>query len=153
MRRGPRAHRFYGRRDLPVGPASGNMFCRASLPPAPDKRQSEPPPIDPRDGDQEVIVGHAVSFKGRQLSVTTEERGQIIRRTPGPMKQKVRDAHTTGPVPPRIEAIRNQTGNTLRYIAEFAEDPVFAWLSSLSQADGTFDQAREFLRAEFHSED
>eukprot|EP00959_Pyramimonas_sp_CCMP1952_P089746 1877972-Pyramimonas_sp.AAC.1 len=37
------------------GPASGNMFCRMSLPPAPDERQSEPPSIDPRDEDQDVI--------------------------------------------------------------------------------------------------
>eukprot|EP00959_Pyramimonas_sp_CCMP1952_P404922 8486456-Pyramimonas_sp.AAC.1 len=69
------------------------------------------------------------------------------------MRQKVRDAHMTGHVPPRIEAIRNQTGNTFRYIADFAEDPIFALLSSLSQVDGTSDQAKEFLRAEFHSED
>eukprot|EP00959_Pyramimonas_sp_CCMP1952_P239562 5006707-Pyramimonas_sp.AAC.1 len=81
----------------PFGPASGNMFCSVSLLPAPDKRQSEPPPMDPRDGDQEVIVGHAVSSKGRQPYVSTEERGQISRRTPRPMKQKVRDAHMTGP--------------------------------------------------------
>eukprot|EP00959_Pyramimonas_sp_CCMP1952_P421185 8823174-Pyramimonas_sp.AAC.1 len=38
----------------------------------------------------------------------------------------------TGPVPPRVEAIRNQRNNALRYIAEFA---------------------REFLRAEFYSND
>eukprot|EP00959_Pyramimonas_sp_CCMP1952_P303724 6355989-Pyramimonas_sp.AAC.1 len=81
----------------PFGPASENMFCRMSLPPAPDKRQSEPLSIDPRDEDQDVIVGHAVSFKGRQLYLTTEERGLVSRRTLGPMKQKVRDAHMTGP--------------------------------------------------------
>eukprot|EP00959_Pyramimonas_sp_CCMP1952_P446397 9346377-Pyramimonas_sp.AAC.1 len=58
------------------GPASGNMFCRMSLPPAPGERQREPPSIDPRDEDQDIIVGHAVSFKGRQLFVSAEERGR-----------------------------------------------------------------------------
>eukprot|EP00959_Pyramimonas_sp_CCMP1952_P069771 1456188-Pyramimonas_sp.AAC.1 len=69
------------------------------------------------------------------------------------MRQKIRDAHMTGPVPPHIEAMRNQTGNALRYIAEFAGDPIFALLGSLNQDDGTFNQAKEFLRAEFYSED
>eukprot|EP00959_Pyramimonas_sp_CCMP1952_P326719 6839180-Pyramimonas_sp.AAC.1 len=59
----------------------------------------------------------------------------------------------TGPAPPHIEAMRNQTGNTLRYIAELAEDPVSALLGSLNQVDGAFDQAKNFLRAEFYSED
>eukprot|EP00959_Pyramimonas_sp_CCMP1952_P200623 4196285-Pyramimonas_sp.AAC.1 len=59
----------------------------------------------------------------------------------------------TGPVPPHVEAVRNQRENTLRYVAEFVEDRVFALLSNLSRDDGTFDQAREFLRAEFHSDD
>eukprot|EP00959_Pyramimonas_sp_CCMP1952_P214736 4493763-Pyramimonas_sp.AAC.1 len=124
-----------------------------SLPPAPDRRQREPLSIDPRDEDQNIIVGHAVSFKGRQLCLTTDERGLISRRTPAPMKQMVRDAHMTGPFPPHIEAIRNQTGNALRCIAEFAEDTIYALLSSLSQAEGTFEQAKDFLIAEFHSDD
>eukprot|EP00959_Pyramimonas_sp_CCMP1952_P315446 6602284-Pyramimonas_sp.AAC.1 len=37
-----------------------------------------------------------------------EERGRVSRRTLGPMKQKVRDAHILGPVPPHIEAIRKE---------------------------------------------
>eukprot|EP00959_Pyramimonas_sp_CCMP1952_P190639 3987214-Pyramimonas_sp.AAC.1 len=69
------------------------------------------------------------------------------------MRQKVREAHMTGPVPPHTEAMRNHTGNTLRYIAEFAEDPIFALLGNLDQDDGTFNQAKEFLRAEFYSDD
>eukprot|EP00959_Pyramimonas_sp_CCMP1952_P147873 3094604-Pyramimonas_sp.AAC.1 len=69
------------------------------------------------------------------------------------MKQKVREAHMTGPVPPRIEAMRNQRGNALRYIAEFSEDPIFALLGNIDQCDGTFNQAREFPRAEFYSDD
>eukprot|EP00959_Pyramimonas_sp_CCMP1952_P051222 1070591-Pyramimonas_sp.AAC.1 len=59
----------------------------------------------------------------------------------------------TGPVPPRVEAIRNQSNRTLRYIAEFVEDPIFALLSEFSIDEGTFDLAREFLRAEFFSDD
>eukprot|EP00959_Pyramimonas_sp_CCMP1952_P465920 9489132-Pyramimonas_sp.AAC.1 len=65
----------------------------------------------------------------------------------------VHDSHVTGPVPPHIEAIRNRTGNTLRYMTDFAEDPIFALLGSLNQDDGTFEQAKDFLRAEFHSDD
>eukprot|EP00959_Pyramimonas_sp_CCMP1952_P095267 1992077-Pyramimonas_sp.AAC.1 len=81
--------------------------------------------MHPQEGDQEVNVGHAVSLSGRQRYVPNEERGQIIQRTPAAMRQKVREAHMTGPVPPHIEAMRNQSGNALRYIAEFAEDPIF----------------------------
>eukprot|EP00959_Pyramimonas_sp_CCMP1952_P207784 4346138-Pyramimonas_sp.AAC.1 len=51
----------------------------------------------------------------------------------------------TGPVPPHIEAIRNQT--------EFAEDQIFASLGNLNPDDGMSNQAKEFLRAEFYSED
>eukprot|EP00959_Pyramimonas_sp_CCMP1952_P155641 3255567-Pyramimonas_sp.AAC.1 len=91
------------------GPACESLFRRVSLPPAPDRRQREPAPIHPRDGDQEIHVGLAVSFKGSQLHVSNEERGRIIQITPGPVRQKVRDAHMTGPVPPHIEAMRNQT--------------------------------------------
>eukprot|EP00959_Pyramimonas_sp_CCMP1952_P090191 1888100-Pyramimonas_sp.AAC.1 len=69
------------------------------------------------------------------------------------MRQTVREAHMTGPVPPHIEAIRNQRDNTLIYIAEYAEDPIFALLGNLNQDGGTFNQAREFLRAEFYSDD
>eukprot|EP00959_Pyramimonas_sp_CCMP1952_P431941 9045958-Pyramimonas_sp.AAC.1 len=69
------------------------------------------------------------------------------------MRQKVREAHMTGPLPPHIEAIRNQTGNALRYIVEFAEDQIFALLGNLSQEDGALNQAKEFFRAELHSED
>eukprot|EP00959_Pyramimonas_sp_CCMP1952_P199427 4171353-Pyramimonas_sp.AAC.1 len=69
------------------------------------------------------------------------------------MRQKIREAHMTGPVPSHVEAVRNRRENTLRYVAEFVEDPIFALLSNLSRGDGTFDQAREFLRAEFHSDD
>eukprot|EP00959_Pyramimonas_sp_CCMP1952_P438947 9189636-Pyramimonas_sp.AAC.1 len=38
-------------------------------------------------------------------------------------------------------------------MAEFAEDPIVAMLGGLSQDDGTFEQAKDFLRAEFHSDD
>eukprot|EP00959_Pyramimonas_sp_CCMP1952_P408030 8551134-Pyramimonas_sp.AAC.1 len=69
------------------------------------------------------------------------------------MRQKIREAHMTGPVPPHAEAVRNQRENTLTYVAEFVEDPIFALLSKLSRDDGTFDQARDFPRAEFHSDD
>eukprot|EP00959_Pyramimonas_sp_CCMP1952_P422345 8847447-Pyramimonas_sp.AAC.1 len=65
----------------------------------------------------------------------------------------IHDAHITGPAPPRIEAIRSRTGNTRRYMAEFVEDPIFATLGGLSQGDGTFAQAKDYLRAEFHSDD
>eukprot|EP00959_Pyramimonas_sp_CCMP1952_P364508 7633209-Pyramimonas_sp.AAC.1 len=64
----------------------------------------------------------------------------------------VHDAHITGPVPRHIEAIRNRTGNALRYMAEFSEDPIFAMLGGLNQDDGTFEQAKDFLGAEFHSD-
>eukprot|EP00959_Pyramimonas_sp_CCMP1952_P267119 5584783-Pyramimonas_sp.AAC.1 len=99
--------------DCSFGPASENMFRRLNLPPAPDKRQSQPLHTDPNDGDQDVAAGHAVSFKVKQLYATAEKRGLISRRTPGPLKQMVYDAHITGPAPPHIEAIRNRTGNTL----------------------------------------
>eukprot|EP00959_Pyramimonas_sp_CCMP1952_P106423 2224732-Pyramimonas_sp.AAC.1 len=49
--------------------------------------------------------------------------------------------------------MRNQRGNTPRCLAEFAEDPIFALLGNLDQDDGAFNQAREFLRAEFYSDD
>eukprot|EP00959_Pyramimonas_sp_CCMP1952_P271537 5676565-Pyramimonas_sp.AAC.1 len=59
----------------------------------------------------------------------------------------------TGPVPPRVEAIRNQSISALRYIAEFVEDSIFVLLTELPIDKGTFDLAREFLRAEFYSDD
>eukprot|EP00959_Pyramimonas_sp_CCMP1952_P342202 7169345-Pyramimonas_sp.AAC.1 len=59
----------------------------------------------------------------------------------------------TGPVSPRVEAIRNQRDSALRQIAKFVEDPTFALLSELDKEEGTFDLAREFLRAEIHSND
>eukprot|EP00959_Pyramimonas_sp_CCMP1952_P046359 968030-Pyramimonas_sp.AAC.1 len=117
----------------PFGPASDNMFRRLSAPPALDKRQSRPLSTDPNDGDRDdrdVTVGHATLFKDKRLYVTTEERQQILRNTPGPLKQMIHDAHITGPVPPHIEAIRNRTGNALRY-----------------------GRAQDYLRAEFHSDD
>eukprot|EP00959_Pyramimonas_sp_CCMP1952_P105350 2202244-Pyramimonas_sp.AAC.1 len=135
------------------GPASVNFFCRVSLPPAPDRRQRQPTDMLPQEEDQEINVGHADSFKGRQLYVSNNEGGLIIQRTPPAMRQKVREAHMTGPVRPQIDAIRNQRDNTLRYIAEFAEDPIFARLGNLNHDDGTFDQAREFLRAELYPND
>eukprot|EP00959_Pyramimonas_sp_CCMP1952_P274298 5733473-Pyramimonas_sp.AAC.1 len=49
------------------------------------------------------------------------------------MRQKVREAHMTGPVLPHVEAIRNQRDNTLRYVAEFVEDLISALLSNLSR--------------------
>eukprot|EP00959_Pyramimonas_sp_CCMP1952_P365113 7645653-Pyramimonas_sp.AAC.1 len=57
------------------------------------------------------------------------------------MRQKVREAHMTGPVPPHVEAMRKQRDNTLRYVAEFVEDPIVALLSKLNGEEGTFDQA------------
>eukprot|EP00959_Pyramimonas_sp_CCMP1952_P287480 6012491-Pyramimonas_sp.AAC.1 len=69
------------------------------------------------------------------------------------MRQKVREAHLTGPVPPHVEAMRNQRDNAFRYVAEFVEYPKYALLSKLNREEGAFDQAREFLRAEFYSDD
>eukprot|EP00959_Pyramimonas_sp_CCMP1952_P448483 9390640-Pyramimonas_sp.AAC.1 len=60
--------------------------------------------------------------------MTTEKRQHILRVTPGPPEQMLQDAHITGPVPPRVEAIRSRTGITLRYMAEFVDDPIFAIL-------------------------
>eukprot|EP00959_Pyramimonas_sp_CCMP1952_P289199 6048405-Pyramimonas_sp.AAC.1 len=62
-------------------------------------------------------------------------------------------AHIADPVPPDIEAIRKQTGITLRYMAEFVDDPIFAILAGLNQDDGSFAQAKDYMRAEFHSDD
>eukprot|EP00959_Pyramimonas_sp_CCMP1952_P208758 4366547-Pyramimonas_sp.AAC.1 len=50
----------------------------------------------------------------------------------------------TGPVPPHIEAIRNQTGNALRYIAEFAEDQIFALLGNLKMTARSIKQGSFF---------
>eukprot|EP00959_Pyramimonas_sp_CCMP1952_P343299 7190910-Pyramimonas_sp.AAC.1 len=61
-------------------------------------------------------------------------------------------AHITGPVPPRIEAISSRTGITLRYMAEFAENPIFAILAGLKEDDVSFAQAKDDIRAEFHSD-
>eukprot|EP00959_Pyramimonas_sp_CCMP1952_P101937 2131830-Pyramimonas_sp.AAC.1 len=70
------------------------------------------------------------------------------------MRQNIQEAHMAGPVPPHVEAVRNQRReNTFRYVAEFVEDLIFALLSKLSRDDSTFDQARESLRAEFHSDE
>eukprot|EP00959_Pyramimonas_sp_CCMP1952_P369127 7731998-Pyramimonas_sp.AAC.1 len=65
----------------------------------------------------------------------------------------LQDAHITGPVPPHIETIRSRTGITLRYMAEFVEGPIFAILAGLNQDDGSFAQAKDYIRAEFHSDD
>eukprot|EP00959_Pyramimonas_sp_CCMP1952_P211568 4427592-Pyramimonas_sp.AAC.1 len=65
----------------------------------------------------------------------------------------LQDAHITGPVPPDVEAIREQTGITLRYMAEFVEDPIFAILAGFNQDDGSFAYAKDSMRAEFHSDD
>eukprot|EP00959_Pyramimonas_sp_CCMP1952_P158482 3314683-Pyramimonas_sp.AAC.1 len=59
----------------------------------------------------------------------------------------------TGPAPPRVEAIRNQSISALRYIVEFVEDHISVLLSEFSVYEGTFDLAREFPRAEFYSDD
>eukprot|EP00959_Pyramimonas_sp_CCMP1952_P374701 7847534-Pyramimonas_sp.AAC.1 len=64
----------------------------------------------------------------------------------------LQDAHITGPVPPHVEAIRSRTGITLRYMAEFVEDPIFAIFGGLEQDDGSFAQAKDDIRAEFHSD-
>eukprot|EP00959_Pyramimonas_sp_CCMP1952_P343728 7199919-Pyramimonas_sp.AAC.1 len=114
---------------FPYGPASVNMFRRSSLPPTPDKRQGQPRYRDPTDGDRDVTVGHAAAFREKRLYATTEERHRMLQATPEPLKQTLRDAHITGPVPPNVEAIRHQTGITLRYMAEFVEDPIFATLA------------------------
>eukprot|EP00959_Pyramimonas_sp_CCMP1952_P139052 2910898-Pyramimonas_sp.AAC.1 len=59
----------------------------------------------------------------------------------------LQDAHIAGPVPPRVEAIRSRTGITLRYMAEFVEYPIFAILAGLAQDDGSFAQAKDYIRA------
>eukprot|EP00959_Pyramimonas_sp_CCMP1952_P269367 5631138-Pyramimonas_sp.AAC.1 len=38
-------------------------------------------------------------------------------------------------------------------MAEFVEDPIFALLAGLNQDDGSFAQAKGYIRAEFHSDD
>eukprot|EP00959_Pyramimonas_sp_CCMP1952_P203276 4250772-Pyramimonas_sp.AAC.1 len=134
------------------GPAFFNFFCR-DLPPAPDKRQRPPTNVLPQEDEEEIIVGHAHYFEDKELYISHDERPQVIQRTPPAMRQKIREAHMTGPGPPHVEAVRDQRENALRYVAEFVEDLISALLSNLSRDDGTLDQAREFLRAEFRSDD
>eukprot|EP00959_Pyramimonas_sp_CCMP1952_P189477 3963490-Pyramimonas_sp.AAC.1 len=74
--------------------------------------------------DQEINVGHANYFKSKELYIAQNERLQAIHRIPPAMRQKVREAHRAGPVPPQVEAMRNQRDNALRYVAEFVEDPI-----------------------------
>eukprot|EP00959_Pyramimonas_sp_CCMP1952_P254054 5307448-Pyramimonas_sp.AAC.1 len=56
---------------------------------------------------------------GAKSFILPDERIRVIQRTPPDLRQRVRGAHMTGPVPPRVEAIRNQSISALRYIAEF----------------------------------
>eukprot|EP00959_Pyramimonas_sp_CCMP1952_P046169 964156-Pyramimonas_sp.AAC.1 len=116
-------------------------------------RQPSPTGDSPREGDHEVYVGHADQFRGKELYLPLEDRTRINDITPVHLKRRVREAHTTGPVPPRVEALRNKTFGTLKQIAQLMEDPIFALLGELSVDIGSFEQVRDFLRAGFHSDD
>eukprot|EP00959_Pyramimonas_sp_CCMP1952_P145845 3053639-Pyramimonas_sp.AAC.1 len=49
--------------DIRLVPTATNFFCRETLPPSPDVRQPLPTDDPPRQGGDEVVVGHANTFK------------------------------------------------------------------------------------------
>eukprot|EP00959_Pyramimonas_sp_CCMP1952_P156620 3275326-Pyramimonas_sp.AAC.1 len=50
------------------------------------------------------------------------------RSTPAQLKRRIREARAIGPVPPKIEALRERAFDALKHIAELVEDPLFALL-------------------------
>eukprot|EP00959_Pyramimonas_sp_CCMP1952_P051198 1070074-Pyramimonas_sp.AAC.1 len=74
------------------GPASANFFCRARLPPSPDKRQRKSTDGSPREGDQEINVGHAYHFRHKEFYLSLEDRTRIINNAPIDLKRRVPEA-------------------------------------------------------------
>eukprot|EP00959_Pyramimonas_sp_CCMP1952_P188328 3938518-Pyramimonas_sp.AAC.1 len=62
----------------PLPTSSAERGCQK----APDKRQRKPTDALPQEDDQEINVGRAGRFRGKELYISPDERTRVIQRAP-----------------------------------------------------------------------
>ena len=89
---------------------------------------------------------------GHPLFLTQEQREEVLRNTPIPLRRRVDEAHFLGPVPPQVAEVRNNTFHvSLAPHAALVCDPIFEMFSTLSAED--YNASLQYLRAHYNSDD